>query len=92
VRYAADAAVPLVGDGAKHFAGDIADLQTVLGDHHDSVVAGHWCRRVAETGPAAAASAARLCMAAEDDFQARERRRWEEEWERVAHRHHPLAW
>jgi CHAD domain-containing protein len=92
VRYAADAAVPLVGEGAKHFAGDIADLQTVLGDHHDSVVAEQWCRRVAETGPTGAASAARHCVDDERRFQSRERQRWEEEWERVAHHHHPHAW
>ena len=92
VRYAADAAEPLVGEGAKRFAGNIADLQSVLGDHHDSVVAEQWCRRVAETGPAGAGPAARYCIEEEHRTQARDRRRWEEEWERVARHHHPHAW
>lgn len=92
LRYAADAAVPLVGEGAKEFASDIADLQTVLGDHQDSVVAEQWCRRVAESGSAGAERAARFCIVGEHHFQARERLRWEEEWERVAKRHHPHAW
>jgi CHAD domain-containing protein len=38
-RYAADAAVPALGDAARNQAGRAKELQESLGDHHDSVVA-----------------------------------------------------
>ncbi len=37
-RYTADAAVPTFGAEAKTFAGQMKKLQSILGDHHDSVV------------------------------------------------------
>lgn len=91
VRYAADAAVPLAGEGAKRFSKDIADLQSTLGDHHDSAVAAQWCRRVEGSGPVSAAAAARHCVADEREYQAAKRREWEDEWRRVADSH-PHAW
>jgi CHAD domain-containing protein len=45
-RYAAEAAAPVVGKPARVFAKAVADLQTVLGDHQDAVVAEDWLRRV----------------------------------------------
>ncbi|MFE7772851.1 CHAD domain-containing protein [Streptomyces sp. NPDC057445] len=39
VRYAAEAATPALGKPAKKFAGRMKAVQTVLGDHQDSVVA-----------------------------------------------------
>jgi CHAD domain-containing protein len=44
VRYAADAAGPVMGKPARRFADDAADLQTVLGNHNDAVVAETWLR------------------------------------------------
>jgi CHAD domain-containing protein len=38
-RYAADALTPSAGKPAKKFAGQMKQLQSVLGDHHDTVVA-----------------------------------------------------
>ena len=38
-RYAAEAAVPALGSTASRQAGQAKDLQQLLGDHHDSVVA-----------------------------------------------------
>jgi CHAD domain-containing protein len=38
-RYAAEAALPALGDGASRQAAAAKDLQQALGDHHDSVVA-----------------------------------------------------
>ncbi|MFB8351886.1 CYTH and CHAD domain-containing protein [Streptomyces niveus] len=38
-RYAADAAEPAIGKPAKRFSKRMKDVQTVLGDHQDSVVA-----------------------------------------------------
>lgn len=43
-RYAAEAVVPAVGKGPKRFAKAVADLQDVLGEHQDAVVAGQWLR------------------------------------------------
>jgi CHAD domain-containing protein len=38
-RYAAEAAVPALGDAARRQAAQAKELQQLLGDHHDSVVA-----------------------------------------------------
>ncbi len=45
VRYAAEAAAPVVGKPAAKLAKAAADLQTVLGDQHDAVVAEAWLRQ-----------------------------------------------
>lgn len=47
VRYAAEAVVPAVGKPAKRAAKGVARVQTVLGDHQDTVVAEEWLRRAA---------------------------------------------
>ncbi|MGH8998994.1 MAG: CHAD domain-containing protein, partial [Acidimicrobiia bacterium] len=44
-RYAAEAAAPVMGRQASAFAGAVARLQTVLGDHQDACVAETWLRR-----------------------------------------------
>jgi CHAD domain-containing protein len=46
-RYAAEAISPAVGKRARAFAKAIADLQDVLGEHQDAVVAEAWLRDVA---------------------------------------------
>ena len=38
-RYAAEAAVPAIGEAARRQAARARELQQLLGDHHDSVVA-----------------------------------------------------
>jgi len=43
-RYAAEAVAPAVGRDAKRFAKRITDVQDVLGEHQDSVVAEQWLR------------------------------------------------
>jgi CHAD domain-containing protein len=47
-RYAADAVAPLVGPVASRFAAAVADVQTVLGDHHDTVMAEEWLHSAAK--------------------------------------------
>jgi CHAD domain-containing protein len=85
VRYAAEAAAPLLGEDAAAFARTAADLQTVLGDLNDAVVARAWLRdwakgeRTAE-GIAAAKELARL----ERDAAREERGRWRKRWDRLA--------
>lgn len=46
-RYAAEAATPALGKPAKRFASRMKDVQTVLGDHQDSVVAREALRNLA---------------------------------------------
>ncbi len=49
-RYAAEAVAPVVGPGATAFAKGAARLQTILGEHQDSVTAQAWLRAVRVTG------------------------------------------
>ncbi|MGH9189752.1 MAG: CHAD domain-containing protein [Acidimicrobiales bacterium] len=44
-RYAVEAVEVVVGRSARQMADAVADLQTVLGDHQDAVVAEMWLRR-----------------------------------------------
>ncbi|MER7788000.1 CYTH and CHAD domain-containing protein [Streptomyces sp. NPDC097640] len=52
-RYAAEAARPALGKPAKAFAGLMTELQELLGDHQDSVVAREALRDLAEQAHAA---------------------------------------
>jgi CHAD domain-containing protein len=45
-RYAAEAAMPVAGKDASRFAGQMKQLQTVLGDHQDTVIAREVERRL----------------------------------------------
>jgi len=49
-RYAAEAVEPVVGASAAAFARACAKLQTVLGEHQDSVTAQAWLRSIRVTG------------------------------------------
>ncbi len=50
-RYASDASVAVVGRKAESLTQALADLQTVLGDHRDALVAEAWLRRCDVSGP-----------------------------------------
>ena len=50
-RYAAEAVAPVVGKRARSFARAAAEMQEVLGEHHDAVVAAQWLREHAAHGP-----------------------------------------
>lgn len=49
-RYAAEAVAPVVGSAAESFARGAAKLQTVLGEHQDSVTAQAWLRGAPASG------------------------------------------
>ena len=49
-RYAAEAVAPAVGKPAKQFAAAVEQVQEVLGEHQDAVVAGQWLRTHAADG------------------------------------------
>jgi len=59
-RYAAEAAAPVIGKPAKQLAKAVADLQTVLGDHQDAVVAEGWLREAAAASGVSALAAGEL--------------------------------
>jgi CHAD domain-containing protein len=46
-RYAAEAVAPVVGKPAREFAKAVADVQDVLGEHQDAVVAREWLAKAA---------------------------------------------
>ena len=46
-RYAAEAVDPAFGKPARAFAPALVDVQDMLGEHQDAVVAGEWLRRAA---------------------------------------------
>jgi len=83
VRYAAEAAVPVAGGAAKSFASAVADLQTILGDHQDAVVAEDWLRQaVLRASPAQALAAGEL-IAVQRAEEAAAREAWPAAWKRI---------
>ena len=83
-RYAAEAAAPLVGKKAAAFATAVADLQEVLGDHQDAVVAEAWLRQAADGADADVCLAAGELIAVQMAEAAESRRRWRKAWKRVS--------
>jgi CHAD domain-containing protein len=81
-RYAAEAVAPALGKGAKRFASAIADLQDVLGEHQDAVVAGRWLRDHRSDDPSTAFIAGRLA-GIEDAAAQASRDDWESVWKRA---------
>lgn len=82
-RYAMDAARPVVGRPAATHAGAIAEVQGVLGDLHDAVVAEQWLRDAAGEQPECALVAGEL-IATERAEQARLRAGWRRTWDKAA--------
>jgi CHAD domain-containing protein len=79
-RYAAEAAARAVPAAAKHGAA-LADLQTVLGDQHDAVVAEQWLREAVSDGTSRSqAFVAGLLVAAERADAAEHRQSWRSAW------------
>jgi CHAD domain-containing protein len=83
-RYAAEAVAPVVGKPAKKVASRAADLQDVLGDHNDAIVAEQWLRdwALASRSPAATFAAGELAglerAAAEST-----RQQWRATWKKL---------
>jgi CHAD domain-containing protein len=83
-RYAADVAVPVVGEPAARLASSLARLQDVLGEVNDAVVAADWLRRVAPTVPHAEAFVAGQLLSVRRQRAARLRSGWRGVWEDCA--------
>lgn len=86
LRYAAEAAAPVVGKPAKRMATAVESLQTVLGDHHDAVTAEDWFRREAASGSRAVAFSAGQLVAVQRHRQTRLRRQWRGVWSSLDHK------
>jgi len=82
-RYAAEAVAPAIGKEAKRFASAVADVQEVLGDHQDAVVAGQWLRQHVPTGDGGAAFVAGQLVAVEAAAADESREQWPATWERA---------
>ncbi len=80
LRYAAEAAAPIVGKPADRMAAAAEALQTVLGDHHDAVTAEAWFRREAANRSRAVAFSAGQLVAVQRHRQVRLRRQWRGAW------------
>ncbi|MDQ1534034.1 MAG: hypothetical protein QOF28_1795, partial [Actinomycetota bacterium] len=85
-RYAFEAIAPVAGTGAARRARRLADLQSVLGDHQDTVVAAAWLHEAALDSPGSETPfvAGRLAGAFDAD-RTRLRDRWPRVWKRVEH-------
>lgn len=84
-RYAAEAVEPVVGAPARRFARAMADIQTVLGDHQDTVVAEQWLRGAAVLATEGRLAAGELIMI-ERAERVRLRRLWPRTWHAAAAR------
>jgi CHAD domain-containing protein len=77
-RYAAEAVEPVAGPGAAAFARAAAKLQTVLGEHQDSVTAQAWLRGARVSGKRAFAAGELIAM---EHLAAQEARgKWPKVW------------
>jgi len=50
LRYAVEAVEPIFAKSARDFARAVTEVQTVLGEHQDAVIAGRWLRDAATRG------------------------------------------
>jgi CHAD domain-containing protein len=84
-RYAAEAVAPAVGKKAARLASAVADIQSLLGDHHDAHVAEGWLRDAGNaTGDVAQAVAAGELIAVQRLEAAEIERRWPALWKAAA--------
>jgi CHAD domain-containing protein len=87
-RYTAEALVPLLGQPAGQLAACLADVQGILGTHHDAVTACARYRRLGDCEPCTAL-ATRLSADANNDAK-RARHRWRGAMRTAKHAHRRL--
>jgi CHAD domain-containing protein len=83
-RYASEAAEPVCGKVASSLAAALADVQGVLGDHHDAVVAETWLRSALEGADAATSLAAGELIGEQIAEAAACAERWPKAWKKAA--------
>ncbi|HLI00079.1 MAG TPA: CYTH and CHAD domain-containing protein [Acidimicrobiales bacterium] len=84
LRYNAELATPVLGPPAARLAAAAEDLQDLLGQHHDAVVAGEWLHTAAASGTRPKAFAAGQLAHAAQLRRAQVEEAWPEVWERLA--------
>ncbi|HWG74634.1 MAG TPA: CYTH and CHAD domain-containing protein [Acidimicrobiales bacterium] len=87
LRYACEAVAPVAGKAARRTAKDAAALQSVLGDHHDAVVAEGWLRAAARQDGGARSVVTGQLIAGERRVQDDARRQWRRPWRALADKH-----
>jgi CHAD domain-containing protein len=83
LRYASEAAAPVKGRPAVKLAGAAEDLQEVLGEFHDAVVAGAWLREHGGNADGSTALAAGRLLEREERRRAMQRSAWPKAWKRL---------
>jgi CHAD domain-containing protein len=84
LRYAAEAAEPVIGNPARRLAAAVAEVQGVLGDMQDAVVAEAWLRQAGSSGSAGQALVAGILIARQRDQQAACREAWIKPWQKAS--------
>ncbi|HEY5422397.1 MAG TPA: CYTH and CHAD domain-containing protein [Ilumatobacteraceae bacterium] len=82
-RYAAEAVAPVAGRDARRFADAVAEVQTVLGEHHDAAVAEAWLRAAAKAVPSTRLVAGELIEMERED-RARLRKEFTDVWKKAS--------
>jgi CHAD domain-containing protein len=80
IRYAAEAAAGVIGKPARRLAAAVAELQGVLGDLQDAVVAEGWLRRVAASASPGQALVAGELVSIQSQQQRECRAAWAAAW------------
>jgi CHAD domain-containing protein len=80
LRYAAEAAAPVIGRPAKRLASAVALVQGVLGDLNDAVVAEQWLRQAAKSAAPSTALVAGELITVERGEQQAGRNMWAKPW------------
>ena len=83
-RYAAEAVAPAVGKQAKRLASAVADVQSILGDHHDAFVAEGWLREAAGGAELSQVLVAGELIALQRTEAAELEHRWRSTWEKAS--------
>lgn len=83
LRYAAEAAAPVIGQPARRTARAAEALQNVLGEHHDAIEAERWLRGAASGAPGPAGYLAGWLAAEQRQRQVMLRGKWRRRWHEV---------
>ena len=83
-RYAAEAVVPVIGKPARTFAAAVEEIQGVLGEHQDAVVAEAWLREAATRAGAAQALVAGELITVEREEALLQRDAWQAAWKQAS--------
>ena len=83
-RYAAEAVAPAIGKEAAKLASAVADVQSLLGDHHDAHVAESWLRDTVAGADIGQALAAGELIAVQRMDAAALEQRWPRSWKKAS--------